>query len=252
MATSNVLTFAPRDRAVEARSWREPLPLISSVPVESNYTVLRVTAVLVSMLSWHRQGWQGKIHRYTGRTAFYASPSAAKAAAERERVQGTYFQVHEVPGMRLDAPGKTLVALNHHDRAAFSDWAAGDDHLRDEFRAGISLGRVGMWLAPVRWSAWWRRWEGAVLLDIDPSLPLVPAPRAHPTQAWESESLGGQYVLDWDSLPNDGYTARPLHSWVRTFTAGSGEIEVNERLQLLRHSGLASQSKQRRFRFEYC
>lgn len=183
------------------------------------------------VLTEQRNAWHSTLSSsYRGTAALHAYPNQAKAMAEEWRRQGTYFKILEVPCLWfLTETGSSLLITDFHGNEPFWQCRNGLDGNRN-LRPGRELIST---LSPI-WSIddghFGTAWEDPIP-DLDSILMGVADRGVEPVRigegdfaTWQSESVGGAYVLSWTSTMNR-YEASSAHRVARRFRQNGRAFE---------------------------
>lgn len=202
--------------------------------------LLNVAPVMVSMLLAVRNTWGGTVHRYDGKRGFFIDPSEARKAAGKQRTAGTAFQVHEVPGLRLDAADQSIVLLSVNEPIPFADWAQKPRRSNERFRVGLHTGvaimTVGDVTSPTQATA-----SGLVALDVPRGVTLKPV-RFEACRSWSSWPAK---PLQWIQRGEPEFEGTGVRDTALLFARQSGKDALSQARKTLRQLGVPVSAAQR-------
>jgi hypothetical protein len=199
---------------------------------ESSDVLLNVDAVRVTMLLSVRNTWGGIAHRYDGERGFYVGPEAAKRHAERARVPGTSFRVHEVPGLRMDGNERSFVLLSLNERTPFALLSNESNRNRERFRLGLAASVAVVAASQVSYSNAEAR--GVVAVEVARSVELASLPSVI-CRSWTSAP---STPLDWQLNQEPDFEGSAASEIATLFARQSDKGELRRAQRELRTLGV--------------
>ena len=166
---------------------------------------LELVPFTVYLLSTGRNAWWTTwVERYTGSTALYASIEEAKAAAEKQRVQGTVFLIEQVPSLAFISNRGMIIASEFGVSQPFAQLNL--DKLSSFLVIGTPMGELAK-VTAVNTKFYWlgeKRTGHTFVQAFAPTLTaLEKLQEGQKFQSWQSHAQGTGYFLSWSEVAND-------------------------------------------------
>ena len=175
--------------------------------------VTGVGTAKIYLLVKGRNAWHATwITRFRATNAIHLTLASAKLDAENQRVQGSTFTIREVPAIRLQTEGGSVLAIEFHPNNCFGKYRPvdGDDLLVGRplrFAIRQLNGLYSAWTGP-RISE--HSFQQVYIADAEPESLSPRKPLAN----YASASYGGNYGLGWSRYKSD-YSRRGINRIVR-------------------------------------
>lgn len=219
---------------MERSGWREDELFLTSM-------LLGIDSQIMYLLSTGRNAWHDTwSQRYKGPTSLHFTLEDAKNTAERDRVQGTVFNIEQVPVLAFQCRTGVAYCAEFHSQESFKmlDWNNNMEFLR----IGAAMSDVMNVFAKPDPSSWIFPWPdqdsfvtrvfdlmGRISLTYKKAVPIETEllSKNSKLSKWKSYPNGTGYKLGWDVAESDRNLTSTIRVVDRFNTLNSPQLKLD-------------------------